>query len=117
MDLQGCLGKVREQQEDSAQNKTKTLGLTQVWGDETLAEQEVATDSSEVATHSFLLSSQAKGWGRTLGGRPGCTWDGRYSSLPSALLRGVANLGPDVPQHTFTKDLPLQAETQSTEFC
>lgn len=58
-------GKVREQQEDSAQNKTKTLGLTQVWGDETLAEQEVATDSSEGATQSSSPPRQ-KGGGEHL---------------------------------------------------
>ena len=103
--------KLREQQEGLAPNKTKTLGLSQGWDDE----QEMAIDSSEGATQSSSLPAKAPGR-RVLGSRHGCTWDERCSSLPSALFSGVANLRPDVPQHTFTKVLSLQAEIQSTDF-
>ena len=41
------------------------------------------------------------------------------NGIPHCLLlslRGVANLRPDIPQHIFTKDFTLQAETQNTGF-
>ena len=62
---EGAPWKLREQQEGSAQNKTKTLRLSQGWDDE----QEVVTDSSEGATQSSEPSTQPRPT-QTLSQRP-----------------------------------------------
>ena len=109
----GALGRGGLSRRAPPRTRPKAPGLTQVWEDDTLPGQEVGTDSSKGAAGSCSPPSQGtRQRGRIFGGRYGCTWDGRRSSLPSALLKAVTNLGPDAPSTLHTRLAPASRDPE-----